>query len=62
MKLFKNKEIQATNEELLEELVKLKTELNSLKTSTTQVNKNFNKEYEEVTLDDICKKIERGEI
>lgn len=62
MKLFKNKEIQATNEELLEELVKLKTELNSLKTSTKKENKDYNKEYEEVTLQDICDKIERGEI
>lgn len=62
MKLFKNNEVKATNDELLAEVIKLRTELNSLKTATTQTNNEYNKEYTEVTLDEICKKIERGEI
>lgn len=62
MKLFKNNEVKATNDELLEEVIKLRTELNSLKTATTQKNDDYNKEYTEVTLDEICEKIERGEI
>lgn len=62
MKLFKNNEVKATNDELLAEVIKLRTELNSLKTATTKQNDDYNKEYTEVTLDEICKKIERGEI
>ena len=62
MKLFKNNEVKATNDELLAEVIKLRTELNSIKTATTQKNDDYNKEYTEVTLDEICKKIERGEI
>lgn len=63
MKLFKDNKVEATNEELLQEIIKLKTEINSLKVASSEENKKYDtNEYQEVTIDDICKKIERGEL
>lgn len=63
MKLFKDNKVEATNEELLQEIIKLRTEVNSLKVASSEENKKFDtNEYQEVTIDDICKKIERGEL
>ena len=63
MKLFKDNKVEATNEELLQEIIKLKTEINSLKVASSEANKKFDtNEYQEVTIEDICKKIERGEL
>lgn len=70
MKLFSNKEVQATNEELTAQVIKLtqdinklNTELNSLKTASTEENKNYKgNEYQELTIDELCEKITKGEI